>query len=77
MKFKLSVRQNRTFLQRFSENALWWGVPIVCLEFVGAPLWGWRAGVAIAVPVTVAAVLAKTAIEHLLISALAKRNEAK
>jgi hypothetical protein len=27
MKFKISVRQNRTFLQRFNENALWWGIP--------------------------------------------------
>jgi hypothetical protein len=40
MKFKISVRQNRTFLQRFNENALWWGIPMVCVEIIGVPLWG-------------------------------------
>jgi hypothetical protein len=77
MKFKISVRQNRTFLQLFKENALWWGIPMVCVELIGVPLWGWLIGLVIAVPVTLAAVLAGTAIEYFLVSALAKRNDLK
>ena len=77
MKFKISVRQNRTFLQRFNENALWWGIPMVCLELIGVPLWGWLIVLVIAVPATLAGVLAGTAIEHFLISALARRNDLK
>jgi len=77
MKFKLSVRQNRRFLQRFNENAVWWGIPMVCVELIGVPLWGWVTGLVIVVPATIAAVLATTAIEHFLISALAKRNHLK
>jgi hypothetical protein len=77
MKFKISVRQNRTFLQRFNENALWWGIPMVCVELIGVPLWGWQTALVIAVPVTLATVLAKAAIEHFLVSALARRNDLK
>jgi len=77
MKLKLSVRQNRTFLQRFNENALWWGFPMVCVELFGVPLWGWHTGLVIAVPATLAAVLAKTTIEHFLVSALARKNDLK
>ena len=77
MKFKISVRQNQTFLQRFNRNALWWGIPMVCLELIGVPLWGWLTVLLIAVPATLGGVLAGTAIEHLLVSALARRNDLK
>jgi hypothetical protein len=77
MKFKLSVRQNRTFLQRFNESAIWWGIPMVCVEFIGVPLWVWKTGLTIVAPATIAAVLAKTAIEHFSVLALARKNEAK
>jgi hypothetical protein len=50
---------------------------MVCVELIGVPLWGWRTVLVIAVPATLAGVLAKTAIEHFLVSALAKKNEAK
>jgi hypothetical protein len=50
---------------------------MVCVELIGVPLWGWVTGLVILVPVTLAAVLAKTAIEHFLVSALAKRNHLK
>ena len=77
MKFKISVRKNRTFLQLLNENALWWGIPMVGLDLIGVPLWGWLTGLVIAVSVTLAAVLAVTAIEYFLVSALAKRNDLK
>jgi hypothetical protein len=50
---------------------------MVCVELIGVPLWGWRTVLVIAVPATLAGVLAKTAIERFLVSALAKKNEAK
>ena|ERR1051326_2695655 len=53
MKFKLTVRQNQTFFERFNDNALWWGGPIICIEFFGVPLRGWKTWVT-----TVAAPLA-------------------
>lgn len=77
MKFKISVRQNRTFFQLITENALWWGIPMVCVELIGVPLWGWLTVLVIAVPATLAGILAGTAIEYFLVSALAKRTEAK
>jgi len=75
MKIKLSVRQNRTFLQRFNENAIWWGIPMVCAELIGIPLFGWSTVLLVAVPATLAGILAKTGIEHLLVRTLASRNE--
>jgi len=75
MKFKISVRQNRTFLQLFRENALWWGIPMVCAELIGIPLFGWSTVLLVVVPATLAGVLAKTGIEHLLVRTLARRNE--
>ena len=76
MEFRLSVRQTQTFPRRFRQNAAWWGIPMVCMEFIGVPLWGWTKVLVIAVPATLAAVLAKTAIEHILVWALGKRNRA-
>ena len=75
MKSKLSVRRNLTFLHRFAHEAVWWGIPMVCLELIGIPLFGWFTVLVIALPVTLAGVLAKTGIEHVLVSILARRNE--
>ena len=79
VKFKISVRQNRTFLKRFGDNALWWGVPMLGMELFGVALRGWNLVLAIAIPATIAGVFAKTAVEHIFVSALAKRerDEAK
>jgi hypothetical protein len=77
MRLKISVRQDRTFLRRFNENALWWGIPMVGLDLFCVPLWGWLTVLVIAIPATLAGVLAKTGIEHLLVRTLARRNEIK
>lgn len=75
MKFKLSIRQNLTFQQRFNHNALWWGIPMLCLDLIGVPLWGWMTVLFITVPATLVSVLAISGIEHLLVRTLARRNE--
>jgi hypothetical protein len=75
MKLKISVRKDRTFLQRFNENALWWGIPMVGLELISVPLWGWLTVLVIAIPATLAGILVETGIEYLLIRTLARRNE--
>ncbi len=71
---KLSVRQNQTFLQRFKREAIWWGIPMVCLELIGVPVFGWLLVLVIAVPATLVGVFVMAVIEHLLVSAIAKRN---
>jgi hypothetical protein len=50
---------------------------MVCVELISVQLRGWLTGLVIAVPVTLAAVLAGTAIEHFLVTVLAKRNNLK
>ena len=75
MKLKLSVRQNLTFLRRFAHEAVWWGIPMVCVELIGIPLFGWSTVLLVVVPATLAGVLAKAGIEHLLVRTLARRNE--
>ncbi len=47
---------------------------MLCMELIGVPIFGWPIVLILAVPATLAGVLAVTAIEHLLISALSKRN---
>jgi hypothetical protein len=71
---KLSVRQNQTFVQRFNHEAIWWGIPMVCIELIGVPIWGWLTVLALVVPATLVGVLVIVTIEHFLVSALAKRN---
>jgi hypothetical protein len=35
--FRLTSK-NRTFAQRFRNQALFWGIPVVCLEWIGLPI---------------------------------------
>lgn len=72
---KLSIQRKYTFSQRFKREAIWWGIPMVCVELIGIPMVGWVWVLIIAVPATLVGVLAITIIEHLLISTLAKRNQ--
>jgi hypothetical protein len=76
-KMKLSVRQNpkQTFRQRLTREAIFWGIPMVCLEFIGIPILGWGAVLLMAVPATLVGVLVGTAIEHFLVSSIAKTNQ--
>jgi predicted membrane protein len=55
-------------MQRFRSNALWWGVPMVCAELIGAPrqLWGWIT--IFVLPGTLAGVLIYTYLEHCVIA---------
>jgi len=71
---KLSVQRKYTFSQRFAREAIWWGIPMVCLELISVPIFGWVTVLVLAVPGTLVGVLAGTVIEHFIISALAKRN---
>jgi hypothetical protein len=71
---RISVQRKYTFRQRFTSEAIWWGIPMLCIELIGVPIFGWPIVLILAVPATLAGVLAVTAIEHLLISPLSKRN---
>jgi hypothetical protein len=53
-----------TFSHRFIRTALYWGVPMVCLEFVGVPRHAWGTVLVIVVPATFVGVLASSALEH-------------
>jgi hypothetical protein len=68
---KLSVQKKWTFWQRFGREVVFFGLPMVCLELIGLPLLGWGAALALLVPATLIGLLVYTAVEHLLVSALA------
>ena len=69
---KLTFRKKWTFWQRYRRVVLFFGIPMVCLEFIGVPIFGWRIVLAVAVPAMLVGLLIYTVIEHLLISALAE-----
>ena len=74
---KLSVRRDKkqTFRQRFTRGAIEWGIPMVCVELLGIPIFGWPIVLAIVVPTTLVGVLAGAVIEHFLVSAIAKDDQ--
>jgi hypothetical protein len=56
-------QMKKTFLQRLGATALFWGLPAMCLELIGAPrqYWGWI--LLFALPATVVGVFIYTIIE--------------
>jgi hypothetical protein len=74
---ELSVRRDKkqTFRQRFTRGAIEWGIPMVCLECVGIPMFGWFTVLVMVVPATLVGVLAWAVIEHFLVSDIANANE--
>ena len=74
---KVTVRRKWTFSQRFRREALFFGIPMFCFELIGVPAFGWATVLLLAVPAALVALLATTTIEHLLISAISKGNEAE
>jgi hypothetical protein len=74
---KLSIRRNKkqTFLQRFMRATVFWGIPMVCLEFIGIPRSAWGTVLVMAVPATLVGVLAGAIIEHSLVSRIENKNE--
>ncbi len=71
---KLSVRKKWTFSQRYMREAVFFGIPMVCLELIGIPRAAWGRVLILALPATFVALLFTTIIEHLLVSAISKRN---
>jgi anaerobic C4-dicarboxylate transporter len=74
---KLSIQPNKkqTFSQRFMRATIFWGVPMVCLEFIGIPKSAWGTVLVMVVPATLLGVLAGAIIEHLFVSRIEKKNE--
>jgi len=74
---KLSIRQDKkqTFFQRFIRMTITWGVPMVCLEFIGIPRSSWGTVLVMAVPATLVGVLAGAMIEQSFVSRIEKKNE--
>lgn len=71
---KLSIRRGprKTFVQLFTHDFIFWGIPMICLELIGVPILGWVIVLAMVVPATIIGVLAGVGIEYLLVSALPK-----
>jgi type IV secretory pathway VirB3-like protein len=74
---KLSIRRNKeqTLFQRFTRAAIFWGIPMVCLEFIGIPRSSWGTVLVLVVPATLVGVLAGVIIEHSLVSRIKKKAE--
>jgi len=70
----ISIRRKWTFSQRYMCEAIFFGIPVVCLEFIGRPRSAWGMVLVLAVPATFVGLLFTTIIEHFLVSAIAKRN---
>jgi hypothetical protein len=71
----MQMTRNLTFLQRLRRQAIYWGIPMVCLDLIGVPLFGWSTVLAIVVPATFVAALAGALFEHLLVTLQLKQNE--
>ena len=71
----MQMTRNLTYLQRLREEAIYWGFPMVCLDLIGIPLFGWGTVLAIVVPATLVAITVGALLEHLLVSAQLKQNE--
>ncbi|MGB7283909.1 MAG: hypothetical protein WBE13_16705 [Candidatus Acidiferrum sp.] len=70
-----SFQKKLTLWQRFRREAIYFGIPMVGIELVGLPLLGWGIALAMIVPATLVGLLAYTAIEHSLLSALEGGNK--
>jgi len=57
-----------TFSERLAHVAIFWGIPMVCLELIGIPLSSWAVILVFAMPATMLGILVYTAIEHWLYS---------
>jgi anaerobic C4-dicarboxylate transporter len=64
-----------TFRQRLTRVAIDWGFPLVFLECVGIPMFGWFTVLVMVVPATLVGVLAWAAVEHFLGSDIANPHE--
>ena len=63
-----SPRKNWTFAQRLKFEAIWWGVPMLLLELIGASRRLWVGILLIAIPVYALMVLCSAGLEHLFFS---------
>jgi hypothetical protein len=53
-----------TFSERLVHVAIFWGIPMVCLELIGIPIAWWAFMLIFTIPATLLGVLVYTAIEH-------------
>ena len=66
-------KSEKTFVQRFWSTALWWGLPMLCVELIGVPkpLWGYM--LVFALPATLVGVVGGALLEHYAIYAISRR----
>jgi hypothetical protein len=74
MKLSIQPSKKQTFSQRFVRATIFWGVPMVCLEFIGIPRSAWGTVLVMVVPATLVAVLAGAIIEHSLVLRIEKKT---
>jgi hypothetical protein len=71
---KLSVRRKWTFRQRFSRELVFFGIPLVLLEFIGIPRSSWVSVLAFAIPTTIVGLFFYSILEHFVIAYLAAKQ---
>jgi hypothetical protein len=71
----MQMKRNLPFLQRLCRQAIYWGIPMVCLDLIGVPLFGWGTVLATAVPATLVAITVGALLEPFLASAQPKLNK--
>jgi hypothetical protein len=54
----------KTFMQRLRATAIYWGLPVMCLELIGIPRQAWGLILLIELPATVVGVFIFTLIEY-------------
>jgi hypothetical protein len=74
MKLSIQPDKRKTFSQRFVRATIFWGIPMVCLEFIGMPRSSWGVVLVLALPATLVGVLAGTMIEHSLVLRIEKKT---
>ena len=55
---------NKTFWKRFRDSIIFWGLPMICLELIGAPRDVWGLVVLFAIPGTILGLFIYTLVEH-------------
>jgi hypothetical protein len=71
------VKRTLTFAQRLWRIAVFWGVPMVCLELIGIPRRLWATMLILAISATFVGVFVGAALEHWFVVWLARRPSSR
>ena len=77
MTLKLSIRRtakNIAFPRRLLKVAIYWGIPMVCVELIGIPRHLWGSVLILVVPATLVGVVAYALLERYFVSRIKKAS---